>query len=100
MINGIVPDSPQNLKMTNTDKTNVTLQWDIPWIFNGELKSFIVYVEELKSMNNTLCCELTVPHEIPYKEELQTYNHLVMILLYIYIQFISILPDLSKMFTF
>lgn len=81
MCNGIAPDPPQNLREIDVQTTNVTLQWDIPWIFNGELKSFNIYAIEIGSLNNETCCDTTKSKEIPFTDERLTYNHTVMVFL-------------------
>lgn len=75
--NDQVPDPPKNLLIIETHETNVTLQWDIPWIFNGVMKSFTLYVSELKSLKNETCEEFK-PEIIPFKEEQPTYYYTVM----------------------
>jgi len=67
-----------NLKMTEIGSTTIALQWDVPWIFNGVLKMFIINVEEIASNNMDTCCVSITPTDIPVNEELPTYNHTVM----------------------
>ncbi|XP_060872332.1 LOW QUALITY PROTEIN: uncharacterized protein LOC132946372 [Metopolophium dirhodum] len=71
-ING-QPDSPMNLKTTEIGNTSIALQWDIPWIFNGVLKMFIVNVDEVSSNN----MDSITPTEILVNEELPTYNYTI-----------------------
>ncbi|XP_060872815.1 uncharacterized protein LOC132946770 [Metopolophium dirhodum] len=71
------PDSPMNLKMTEIGSTTIALQWDIPWIFNGVLKMFIINVEEISSNDMDMCCVSITPTEIPVNEELPTYNYTI-----------------------
>lgn len=77
ILQNIVPDSPMNIKTTEIDNSTIALQWDIPWIFNGVLKMFIVNVEEISSIDMDKCCVSIMPTEIPVYEELPTYNHTV-----------------------
>eukprot|EP00102_Acyrthosiphon_pisum_P025257 XP_016662467.1 PREDICTED: uncharacterized protein LOC100570133 [Acyrthosiphon pisum] len=72
-----LPDSPMNLKTTEIGSTTIALQWDVPWIFNGVLKMFIINVEEISSNNMETCCVGITPTEIPVNEELPTYNHTI-----------------------
>jgi hypothetical protein len=66
-----------NLKTTKISNTTMSIQWDIPWIFNGELKKFIINVEEIASIDMETCCVSIAPTEILVYEELPTYNHTV-----------------------
>lgn len=79
----IVPDSPSNFKAIEIGKTNLTLQWDIPWIFNGELKSFILNIEEMSSADPQACCESFTPVEMPFVDEQPIYTKTVLIQSYI-----------------
>ncbi|KAF0753286.1 Tyrosine-protein kinase receptor Tie-2, partial [Aphis craccivora] len=65
---------PENLKTTNVGPTYISLEWDIPWIHNGVLKSFIVNIEEISSKDIDKCCESKPDVEIPITEELPSYN--------------------------
>lgn len=64
--------------MVDVDSQHITLEWDIPWIFNGLLKSFIVNTEEISS-SDTDCCDSKPDVEIPVIEEMPTYNYTVVI---------------------
>jgi len=66
-----------NLKTTKISNTTMSIQWDIPWIFNGELKKFIINVEEIASIDMETCCVSIAPTEISISEEFPTYNHTV-----------------------
>lgn len=80
MCNGIAPDPPQNLKVSEIqNETNVALQWDIPWNFYSELKSFIIHVDEIKSLTDIICCHIVDPVEIPFQDEKPTYEVTVMV---------------------
>ncbi|XP_060854158.1 tenascin-like isoform X2 [Rhopalosiphum padi] len=72
-----LPDSPMNIKTTEIGNTSISIQWDIPWIFNGELKMFIINVEEIASVDMETCCISIAPTEILVYEELPTYNHTI-----------------------
>ncbi|KAE9526207.1 hypothetical protein AGLY_013838 [Aphis glycines] len=72
-----LPDSPMNIKTTEIGNTNISIEWDIPWIFNGDLKMFIINVEEISSINMDTCCISIAPTEIPVYEELPTYNYTI-----------------------
>lgn len=66
-----------NIKTTEIGNTTISIAWDIPWMFNGDLKMFIINVEEIASINMDTCCISITPTEIPFYEELPTYNHTV-----------------------
>lgn len=67
-------DKPENLRTTDVGSTYISLEWDIPWILNGILKSFIVNTEEISSKDIDKCCDSKPDVEIPITEELPTYN--------------------------
>uniref|UniRef100_A0A2S2NZY1 Fibronectin type-III domain-containing protein n=2 Tax=Schizaphis graminum TaxID=13262 RepID=A0A2S2NZY1_SCHGA len=66
-----------NIKSTKIGNTSISIQWDIPWIFNGELKMFIINVEEIASLDMETCCVSIAPTEILVYEELPTYNYTI-----------------------
>lgn len=72
----LVPDSPNNLKIIDIGNTFITLQWDIPWIFNGILKMYIVNVEEISYKDMNLYSGIRTT-ELPIYEELPSYNYTV-----------------------
>jgi len=71
-----VPDSPNNLKIIDIGNTFMTLQWDIPWIFNGVLKMYIINVEEVPYKDMNLNSGIQTA-ELPIYEELPSYNYTV-----------------------
>jgi len=73
-----VPDSPNNLKIIDIGNTFMTLQWDIPWIFNGLLKMFIINVEEISHNYINLYSGIQTT-ELPIYEELPSYNYTVIL---------------------
>lgn len=74
-----MPESPSNIKITETGKNYLTLQWDIPWMFNGALNGFVINVEEISATDMSKCCSSIVPIEIPFEEEMPSYNYTVKI---------------------
>lgn len=68
-----VPDPPSNLKVTNTTDTTVTISWDIPWVFNGTLKAFIISAEASENDDKKL-------EVIDLNQEQPTYNYTVIII--------------------
>jgi len=77
MVYHLVPDSPNNLKYNEIGNTTIGLQWDIPWIFNGELKKFIINLEEVSSIDIDTCCNSIESKDIEFEDELPTYNYTV-----------------------
>jgi hypothetical protein len=67
----IVPSPPLNLKCINITSTTVTLQWDIPWVFNGLLKSFFITVQDTSES------EILVTKKYDVVEETSNYTYLV-----------------------
>lgn len=55
----------------------MNIQWDIPWIFNGVLKTFIINIEEIASVDMSKCCVSARSIEIEINEELPSYNYTV-----------------------
>lgn len=72
----LVPDSPSNLKIIDIGNTFMTLQWDIPWIFNGLLKMYIINVEEISYEDINLYSGIRTTELLIY-EELPSYNYTV-----------------------
>jgi hypothetical protein len=72
----LVPDSPNNLKITDIGNTFISLQWDIPWIFNGILKMFVINVEEISYANINLYSGVQTT-EYPISEEVPSFNYTV-----------------------
>uniref|UniRef100_A0A2S2QAU1 Angiopoietin-1 receptor n=2 Tax=Sipha flava TaxID=143950 RepID=A0A2S2QAU1_9HEMI len=65
-----LPSPPLNLKCINITSTTVTLQWDIPWVFNGLLKSFFITVQDTS--------ESEIPEIKEYVvEETSNYTYLI-----------------------
>lgn len=70
-----LPDPPSNVQIIDIGKTTITLQWDIPWIFNGVLKMFVINIEEISKVDISQCCVNIQPIEIPFEEEVPSYNY-------------------------
>lgn len=82
-VNVIAPDAPVNLTILDDGKNETTLQWGIPWILNGELKSFLINGKQINYLFEP-CCETIEQEEIPIDTILQpTYNYTVKVLIYI-----------------
>ncbi|XP_050432769.1 uncharacterized protein LOC126840846 [Adelges cooleyi] len=71
------PDEPKNIKAICVDTKNVTIEWDIPWVFNGALNSFIINVEEISAVDADSCCASFPVMELQVTEELPTYNYTI-----------------------
>jgi len=65
------------VKVIDIGKTYITLQWDIPWVFNSVLKMFVINIEEISQVDMSQCCVNIKPTEIPFDEELPSYNYTV-----------------------
>lgn len=74
-----VPDPPNSLKAIEIGHTYITLQWDIPWMFNGELDRFILKLEEMSAIDMETCCYSISPIELTIEEEVPTYNYTVIL---------------------
>lgn len=73
-INDEMPDPPTELKITDIGNTFISLQWDIPWIFNGILKMFIINVEEISYENLSVFSPVQTT-EYPISKEVPSYNY-------------------------
>lgn len=82
-----MPESPNNITVIENSDTYMTLQWNIPWVFNGVLNEFIINVEEISASDMSMCCTSVKPIEIPVEEEMPTYNYTVTN--YLHFKFIS-----------
>lgn len=65
------------MRLLNIGSKHITLEWDIPWIFNGVIKSFIINTEEIFSNDMTKCCDSLPDIEIKITEEIPHYNYTV-----------------------
>ncbi|XP_050442627.1 tenascin-like [Adelges cooleyi] len=71
------PDEPGNLKTTHVGAKSVSLEWDIPWMLNGVLRSFIINAEEVSAIDVDSCCVSLPVMELQVTEELPTYNYTI-----------------------
>ncbi|XP_050064102.1 uncharacterized protein LOC114127525 [Aphis gossypii] len=70
-----LPDPPRNVKIIEMGMTYIKLQWDIPWIFNGALKMFAINIDEISNVDRNKCCAYSDPIQIPFNEEVPSYNY-------------------------
>lgn len=68
------PKAPSNVNRSDVGEIYVTLQWNVPWIFNGVLKTFIVKVERISAADMNARCSDVGPIEIPF-EKVAPYAH-------------------------
>ncbi|XP_050436297.1 uncharacterized protein LOC126843040 [Adelges cooleyi] len=71
------PNEPGNLRSSYVGPTNVTLEWDIPWMLNGVLKAFIINIEEISAMDADKCCTSLPTMELQVTEETPFYNYTI-----------------------
>lgn len=72
-----VPDTPLNFKPYAVDNTTITLQWDIPWMFNGELDLFVINGEGSSFLEYENTYDSYGSIEILIEKELPTYYYTV-----------------------
>ncbi|XP_022174267.1 uncharacterized protein LOC111036533 isoform X2 [Myzus persicae] len=70
-------DTPENLRAINVSSVHILVEWDIPWVFNGVLKSFIVSTEEISSKDIAKVHNNKSEVEIQVTEEIPTYNYTI-----------------------
>ncbi|XP_050547750.1 uncharacterized protein LOC126909378 [Daktulosphaira vitifoliae] len=70
-----IPDEPGNLTITYVGTNNISLEWNIPWMFNGALNSFIINAEEVSAIDIDSCCSSYPPIELLVTEEKPTYTY-------------------------
>ncbi|KAL5238474.1 hypothetical protein ACI65C_005884 [Semiaphis heraclei] len=70
-----LPDPPRNTKIIDVGRTSISVQWDIPWIFNGALEMFVINIEETSNVDMSQCCVNIKATEIPFDEEVPSYNY-------------------------
>ncbi|XP_050531481.1 uncharacterized protein LOC126900075 isoform X3 [Daktulosphaira vitifoliae] len=70
-----IPDEPGNLTITYVGTNNISLEWNIPWMFNGALNSFIINAEEVSAIDIDSCCTSYPPIELLVTEEKPTYTY-------------------------
>ncbi|GLH01588.1 Down syndrome cell adhesion molecule-like protein Dscam2, partial [Gryllus bimaculatus] len=68
------PDAPASLTIRRSTSTSFEMEWELPNLFNGELRSFLVNIEHIDSFNETECCEYFPVQELPVREESPIYN--------------------------
>ncbi|XP_050434058.1 uncharacterized protein LOC126841533 [Adelges cooleyi] len=71
------PDEPGNLRSSFIGDTDITLEWDIPWMLNGVLKVFIINTEEISAVDLNSCCNSLPTAELQVTEEMPTYNYTI-----------------------
>jgi hypothetical protein len=78
--NGVVfcfctaPISPSYIHVVNQTQTIITIEWGLPDMVNGVLRSFLVNVEEVESFNSTECCQYFPVQEVTVKSEKSNYQ--------------------------
>lgn len=76
-----VPGFPKNVHSIDVGDTYATLQWDIPWIFNGILKAFAMSGNEILPEDmDTRSPEIIELRTVPFKNEVPSYNYNVSII--------------------
>lgn len=73
-----MPESPRNIKVIDVGNTTITIKWDTPWVFNGILTHFVVTVEEIAARDVNTCCVKIPPANVPFNEEVSSYNYTVL----------------------
>ena len=82
------PGRPEFLNLKGQSNTSLSFEWGIPKLLNGQLRSFIISVEETDSYNDTECCQYFPVDEIIPTMERSTYSLEVTVLMKIIFAFI------------
>uniref|UniRef100_A0A8D9AD61 Tyrosine-protein kinase receptor Tie-1 n=1 Tax=Cacopsylla melanoneura TaxID=428564 RepID=A0A8D9AD61_9HEMI len=72
-----VPDAVSDITVADISNTTLTLSWRIPNLLNGTLRKFLIEVEHLSSLNESLCCQTILPINLPVTEEQEFYSQVI-----------------------
>ncbi|XP_069681400.1 uncharacterized protein [Periplaneta americana] len=68
------PEVPSYVRIESQSQTDLTIEWGIPNILNGVLRSFLVNLEETDSFNVTDCCQYFPIQEVAVQAEKANYS--------------------------
>ncbi|XP_069699199.1 uncharacterized protein [Periplaneta americana] len=68
------PLAPSFVRVVSQKQTSLTLEWGMPDLLNGKLRSFLVNVEETDSFNATSCCQDFPILQEPVRAEQPSYR--------------------------
>lgn len=71
------PEPPPYVRIESQSQTDLAIEWGLPNILNGVLRSFLVNVEETDSFNATDCCQYFPIQEVAVQTEQASYRILV-----------------------
>ena len=74
LISHAAPTAPSAVSLPDATSTELTLQWSLPDLFNGQLRSFLVNVEQTDSANATDCCQDVPMQVVVFKTEEPSYQ--------------------------
>lgn len=68
------PSAPTNLTLSSMTLAGLTLKWGIPLSINGQLRSFLINIEEVDKFLEEYCCQDFPVMEVPVKTEIPYYE--------------------------
>ncbi|PSN41352.1 hypothetical protein C0J52_10389 [Blattella germanica] len=68
------PQAPSFIRVESQTQTDIALEWGLPNMVNGVLRSFLVNVEETDSYNVSACCQYFPLQEVPVRFEQEKYR--------------------------
>ncbi|XP_069681402.1 uncharacterized protein [Periplaneta americana] len=68
------PEAPSFIRVESQSQTDLTIEWGIPNMLNGVLRSFLVNLEETDSFNITDCCQYFPIQEVAVQAEKANYS--------------------------
>ncbi|KAL1451937.1 hypothetical protein WDU94_006266 [Cyamophila willieti] len=71
------PNAVTDIKVVNISNTNVTVSWRIPFLLNGTLRKFLIEVEHLSSLDESVCCQPVAIINLAVTEEQEIYSHVI-----------------------
>ncbi|XP_069681553.1 tenascin-R-like isoform X2 [Periplaneta americana] len=68
------PEAPSYIRIDSQSHTSLTIEWGLPNVLNGVLRSFLVNLEETDSFNVTDCCQYFPIQEVSVHAEKANYS--------------------------
>ncbi|PSN29732.1 hypothetical protein C0J52_26226 [Blattella germanica] len=68
------PQAPSFIRVDSQTQTDIALEWGLPNMVNGVLRSFLVNVQEIDSYNVSACCQYFPLQEVPVRFEQEKYR--------------------------
>ncbi|XP_063231136.1 uncharacterized protein LOC134535791 isoform X2 [Bacillus rossius redtenbacheri] len=69
------PDAPESLQILNHSNASLTVQWKLPRLFRGIIRSYVLNIEQTDAFDSSDCCQYFPLLEVPVRSELPWYSH-------------------------